>query len=108
MAKSELSPQLRQTQRQLTSASDAPLTDTGPVIAERRQTLVTKRSEFPEELLFKDTNAEISKVQSIDNIESFNEYESGKINIYVKGRLSNSFSFWENIGTSNFIFFKCH
>ncbi len=82
MAKSELSPQLRQTQRQLTSASDAPLTDTGPVIAERRQTLVTKRSEFPEELLFKDANAEIFKIQSIDNIESFYEYESGKTNIY--------------------------
>jgi hypothetical protein len=101
--RSELSPQLRQTQRQMTSASDAPLTDTGPVIAERRQTFVTKRSEFPEELLFKDANAEIFKVQSIDNIESFYEYESGKTNIYVKGRLNNSFSFWENIGTSDFI-----
>jgi hypothetical protein len=100
---SELSPQLRQTQKQMTSASDAPLTHTGPVIAERRQTLVTKRSEFPEELLFKNTNAEIFKVQSIDNIESFYEYESGKTNIYVKGRLNNSFSFWENIGTSDFI-----
>ena len=66
----------------MTSASDAPLTDTGPVIAERRQTFVTKRSEFPEELLFKDANAEIFKVQSIDNIESFYEYESGKTNIY--------------------------
>jgi hypothetical protein len=101
--RSELSPQLRQTQRQMTSASDAPLTDTGPVIAERRQTFVTKRSEFPEELLFKDANTEIFKVQSIDNIESFYEYESGKTNIYVKGRLNNSFSFWENIGTSDFI-----
>ena len=100
---SELSPQLRQTQRQMTSASDASLTDTGPVIAERRQTLVTKRSEFPEELLFKDANAEIFKVQRKENIESFDEYESGKTNIYVKGRLNNSFSFWENIGTSDFI-----
>jgi hypothetical protein len=88
---------------QMTSASDAPLTDTEPVIAERRQTFVTKRSEFPEELLFKNTNAEIFKVQSIDNIESFYEYESGKTNIYVKGRLNNSFSFRENIGTSDFI-----
>jgi hypothetical protein len=73
------------------------------VIAERRQTLVTKRSEFPEELLFKDANAEIFKVQRKENIESFDEYESGKTNIYVKGRLNNSFSFWENIGTSDFI-----
>jgi hypothetical protein len=73
------------------------------MIAERRQPLVTKRSEFPEELLFKDANAEIFKVQSIDNIESFYEYESGKTNIYVKGRLDNSLSFWENIGTSDFI-----
>ena len=48
--------------------NDAPLMDTGPVIAERRQTLVSKRLEFPEELLFKDANAEIFKVQSIDNI----------------------------------------
>ena len=98
---SELSPQLRQTQRQMTNASDAPLTDTGTVIAERRQTLVTKRSVFP--VLFKDANTEIFKVQSIDNIESFYEYESGKTNIYVKGRLDNSLSFWENIGTSDFI-----
>jgi hypothetical protein len=49
----------------MTSASDAPLMGTGPVIAERRQTFVTNRSEFPEELLFKDANAEIFKVQSI-------------------------------------------
>jgi hypothetical protein len=56
---------------------------------------------FP--VLFKDANAEIFKVQSIDNIESFYEYESGKTNIYVKGRLNNSLSFWENIGTSDFI-----
>ena len=90
---SELSPQLRQTQRQMTNASDAPLTDTGTVIAERRQTLVTKRSEFSEELLFKEANAEIFKVRSIDNMESFYEYESGKTNIYVKGRLDNSLSF---------------
>ena len=87
----------------MTNASDAPLTDTGTVIAERRQTLVAKRSEFPEELLFKDANAEIFKVQSIDNMESLYEYESDKTNIYVKGRLDNSLSFWENIGTSDFI-----
>jgi hypothetical protein len=42
-------------------------------------------------------------VQRKENIESFDEYESGKTNIYVKGRLNNSFSFWENIGTSDFI-----
>jgi hypothetical protein len=53
----------------MTSGLDAPLTDTGPVIAERRQTFVTKRSEFPEELLFKDANAEIFKIQSIDNMD---------------------------------------
>jgi hypothetical protein len=44
---SELSPQLRQTQRQLTSASDAPLTDTGPVIAERAALMRFASSESP-------------------------------------------------------------
>jgi hypothetical protein len=63
----------------MTSASDAPLTDTGPVIAERRQTFVTKRSEFPEELLFKDANAEIFKVQSIDNIDSHHYEQTVKV-----------------------------
>ena len=85
----------------MTNALDAPPLDIGPVTAGRSST--EKRSEFPEDLLFKDNNKELFKVQSIDNLESFYEYQSGKANIYVKGRLKSSINFWQNIGASDFI-----
>ena len=97
----ELSPQLNKMPRRMTNALDAPPLDIGPVTAGRSST--EKRSEFPEDLLFKVDNKELFKVQSIDNLESFYEYQSGKANIYVKGRLKSSINFWQNIGASDFI-----
>ena len=39
----------------------------------------------------------------MDNLESFYEYQSGKANIYIKGRLKSSINFWQNIAVSDFI-----
>jgi len=38
----------------------------------------------------------------MDNLESFYEYQSGKANIYIKGRLKSSINFWQIIGVSDF------
>jgi hypothetical protein len=53
--------------------------------------------------MFKEAYADTSKVQCCNNIDAFYEYEIGKTNINVKGRLKNSAHFWQKIGTSDFI-----
>jgi hypothetical protein len=53
--------------------------------------------------MFKEAYADTSKVQCCNNINAFYEYEIGKTNINVKGRLKNSVHFWQKIGTSDFI-----
>jgi hypothetical protein len=53
--------------------------------------------------MFKEAYSDTSKVQCCNNIDAFNEYEIGKTNINVKGRLENSVHFWQKIGTSDFI-----
>ena len=52
-----------------------------------KSSTVTKL-ELPEDLLFKDSNKDLFKVQSIDNFECFYEYESAKTDLYVKNRLN--------------------
>ena len=39
-------------------------------------------------------------VQSINFDKNFAEYEQGESEIFVKGRLKSSFSFWQKIGAS--------
>ena len=43
------------------------------------------------------------KVLHFDNFDSFYEYENNNSDINVKGRLKQSFDFWKEIGTSDFI-----
>ena len=59
--------------------------------------------DLPETLLFKEAYADIFKVQYCNNIDSFYEYENGKSNSNVKGRLRNFLHFWGKYGTSEFI-----
>lgn len=47
--------------------------------------------------------ADTFQVQDVDILNTFYEYESGISDINVKDRLKNSISFWQNIGTSEFI-----
>lgn len=44
-----------------------------------------------------------TKVDNLDNFESYYEYETGNSDINVKNRLKNSFEFWKNIGACNYV-----
>ncbi|CAG2208299.1 unnamed protein product [Mytilus edulis] len=64
-------------------------------IASRPQTSATtvackgtgQEQDLPEDLLLKDQNSEIFKVQDSDIFQTFYEYENCNSDIYVKGRL---------------------
>ena len=82
----ELAPQLHTTSlKRMTAAITADYSDTGPGNAENLSELT--QQDLPEEILFKGAYADTFKVQCCNNIYSFYEYENGKTNINVKGRL---------------------
>ena len=62
----------------------------------------TVTSQLPEDLLHK-RNSDILEVQSLDNFQTYFEYESGSFLIIVHNRLKHSISFWKSINTSDFI-----
>jgi hypothetical protein len=85
----------------MTAATTVEYSNTGPRNAENLSDLADQ--DLPEGLIFKEAYADTSKVQCCNNINAFYEYEIGKTNINVKGRLKNSVHFWQKIGTSDFI-----
>ena len=85
----------------MTAATTVEYSNTGPRNAENLSDLADQ--DLPEELMFKEAYADTSRVQCCNNIDAFYEYEMGKTNINVKGRLKNSVNFWQKIGTSDFI-----
>ena len=83
------------------SATTVVTMDTGPETA--KKTSRTMDSTLPEALLVKGPHTDTLQVQNFDICKTFFEYETGVSDINVKGRLKQSFDFWENIGTSSFI-----
>jgi len=75
----------------MTAATTVDCSDTGPENTKNLSDLT--KQDLPEELLFKEAYADICKVQCCNNIDSSYEYENGKININVKGRLRKSVHF---------------
>ena len=82
------------------------ITDIGPENVVSRTTK-PQDSHLPEEgqLDWYGPHTDIFQVQDYtnNNFDSYSDYEIGLTNIYVKGRLQNSFNFWKNIGASDFI-----
>ena len=60
-------------------------------------------SELAEDLLCKKTNRDFLEVDDVENLDTFDEYEFGIIDINVKGRFKRSVESWEQIATSKFI-----
>ena len=75
----------------MTTATTVEYSNTGPRNAENLSDLANQ--DLPEEVMFKEAYADTSKVQCCNNIDTFYEYEIGKTNINVKGRLKNSAPF---------------
>ena len=88
----EVAPQLHTTSsKRMTAATTADYSDTGPENAKYPSDLTEQ--DLPETLLFKEAYADIFKVQYCNNIDFFYEYENGKSNSNVKGRLRIFFTF---------------
>ncbi|VDI24929.1 Hypothetical predicted protein [Mytilus galloprovincialis] len=85
--------------RPQTSATTAACKGTGQETAGRER----QGQDLPEDLLLKDHNSDIFKVQDYDIVETFYEYENCNSDIYVKGRLKKSINFWKQINASDFI-----
>ena len=79
----------------MTTATTVEYSNTGPRNAENLSDLADQ--DLPEELMFKEAYADTSKVRCCNNINAFYEYEIGKTNINVKGRLKILFIFGKKL-----------
>ena len=90
----ELAPQPHTTSpKRMTAAITVDYSDIESGNAENLSDLTEQ--DLPEEFMFKEAYADTLKVQCCNNIDPFYEYENGKTNINLKGRLKNSVHFWE-------------
>jgi hypothetical protein len=77
----------------MTAATTVDYSDIGSGNAENLSDLTEQ--DLPEELMLKEAYVDTFKVQCCNNIDPCYEYENGKTNINVKGRLKNSVHFWK-------------
>ena len=77
----------------MTAAITVNYSDIGSGNAENLSDLTEQ--DLPEGLMLTEAYVDTFKVQCCNNIDPYYEYENGKTNINVKGRLKNSVHFWK-------------